>query len=124
MAKYNCLIVEDSPMMRQLLIFALSRIKDVNIVEADDGVDGLKKMSSNEFDLIIVDINMPIMDGLKLIKRIRSDEVHKHVPIIIVTTEKADEERGMKLGASTYLTKPVSAPDVLYHAKRLLNIDD
>ena len=124
MAKYNCLIVEDSPMMRQLLIFALSRIKEMSIVEADDGLDGIKKMNNRVFDLIIVDINMPIMDGLKLIKKIRSDETHKDVPIIVVTTEIADEERAYNLGVSAYLTKPINAPEVLTQAKKLLGITD
>ncbi|MEM6960383.1 MAG: response regulator, partial [Myxococcota bacterium] len=61
----SCLVVEDSAMMRQLLVFALHRIKDLEVTEAEDGVDGLKKLAENRYDLIITDINMPIMDGLK-----------------------------------------------------------
>ena len=93
MALYRCLVVEDSPMMRQLLVFALQRVREVEVTEADDGVDGLRKLAGQRFDLIITDINMPIMDGLKLVKRIRSDEVHKDVPIIIITTEGSQEDR-------------------------------
>ena len=53
------LIVEDSPTMRQLLVFAVRRLKNVDIVEATDGMDGLRKVSSDHFDLALIDINMP-----------------------------------------------------------------
>lgn len=124
MADYTCLIVEDSPMMRQLLVFALSRLRNLEVVEADDGVDGLKKLAAGRFDLVITDINMPIMDGLKLVKRIRSDAVHRDVPIMIITTEGADEDRqrALQLGANSYITKPIQAPQVIAQVKELLGI--
>jgi two-component system chemotaxis response regulator CheY len=125
MAEYTGLIVEDSPMMRQLLVFALSRIKNLSITEADDGVDALKKLAQGRFDIILADINMPIMDGLKLVKRIRTDSVHKDVPIIIVTTEGAEEDRqrALALGANSYITKPIQAPQVIAEVKQLLHIE-
>ena len=125
MAEYSCLVVEDSPMMRQLLVFALARIKKLNVTEADDGVDGLRKLASGKYDLIITDINMPIMDGLKLVKRIRSDAVHKDVPIIIITTEgsQEDRQRALQLGANAYITKPIQAPQVIAKVRELLKMD-
>lgn len=124
MAQYTCLIVEDSPMMRQLIVFALGRIKNLDVVEADDGVDGLKKLAAGKFDLVITDINMPIMDGLKLVKRIRTDAVHRDVPIMIITTEGAaeDRQRALQLGANAYITKPIQAPQVISKVKELLKI--
>ena len=124
MAQYTCLVVEDSPMMRQLIVFALWRIRHLDVVEADDGVDGLKKLSAGKFDLVITDINMPIMDGLKLVKRIRTDAVHRDVPIMIITTEGAaeDRQRALQLGANAYITKPIQAPQVISKVKELLNI--
>jgi len=121
-AEHSCLVVEDSPMMRQLLVFALARIKHLSVTEAEDGVDGLRKLAERRFDLIITDINMPIMDGLKLVSRIRSDEVHKDVPIIIITTEGSaeDRQRAMALGANAYITKPIQAPQVIAQVKQLL----
>ena len=125
MAEYTCLVVEDSPMMRQLLVFALARIKKLTVTEADDGVDGLRKLAAGKYDLIITDINMPIMDGLKLVKRIRSDTVHKDVPIIVITTEGSaeDRQRAMALGANAYITKPIQAPQVIAKVKELLKIE-
>jgi two-component system, chemotaxis family, chemotaxis protein CheY len=125
MSDFSCLVVEDSPMMRQLLVFALARIKRISVTEAEDGVDALRKLAGARFDLIVTDINMPIMDGLKLVKRIRSDEVHKDVPIIIITTEGSteDRQRAMALGANAYITKPIQAPQVIQKVKELLKLE-
>jgi two-component system chemotaxis response regulator CheY len=125
MDRRKILIVEDSPTMRQLLVFALRRLKDVELSEAQDGMDGLRKISSDHYDLALIDINMPVMDGLKLISLIRSDDNLKEIPICVITTEgaKEDRERAMSLGANEYLTKPIQANRVLSVAKSLLKID-
>jgi two-component system, chemotaxis family, chemotaxis protein CheY len=125
MAKYRVLIVEDSPTMRQLLVFALRRLKDVEIVEAQDGMDGLRKVSSDHFDIALIDINMPVMDGLKLIRLMRDEESLKQIPIVVVTTEGADEDRdrALALGANEYLTKPIQANRVLRVAQDLLKME-
>jgi two-component system chemotaxis response regulator CheY len=123
----TALVVEDSPTMRQLIVFALKRIKDLDIIEADDGVDALKKLAGGQkFDILLTDINMPIMDGLKLVKRVRTDEQHKAIPIVIISTEGAaeDRQRALALGANAYITKPIQAPQVIAKVKELLGIKD
>ena len=122
--EYNCLVVEDSPMMRQLIVFALSRVKQLKVTEAGDGVAGLKKLAESKFDIILTDINMPIMDGLKLVKRVRTDPTHKETPIIVISTEGAEEDmaRAMQLGANAYITKPIQGPQVIAKVKELLNL--
>lgn len=124
MSTYKVLVVEDSPTMRQLIVFALKRIRGLSIVEANDGVDGLKKLSSDKFDLIFTDINMPIMDGLKLVSLARNDPGYKAVPIVIITTEGAseDRERALAIGANDYITKPIQTTRIIEVAKKLLNI--
>lgn len=121
----HALVVEDSPMMRQLLVFALARVPGVRVTEADDGVDALRKLAGARFDIVLTDINMPIMDGLKLVRRIRADAAHKDVPIVIVTTESAEEDRkrAMALGANAYVTKPIQAPRILEVVRELLKLD-
>jgi two-component system, chemotaxis family, chemotaxis protein CheY len=118
----QALVVEDSPTMRQLIVFALARFQSLRIVEAEDGVDALRKLAKDRFDIILTDINMPIMDGLKLVKRIRSDAKHADTPIVIITTESAEEDRkrAMDLGANAYLTKPVQAHQVVQVVRELL----
>ena len=125
MAGQRILIVEDSPTMRQLLVFALKRMKGVDIVEAQDGMDGLRKVTSDHLDLAFVDINMPVMDGLKLISLIRGEQNLADMPICVITTEgaKEDRERAIGLGANEYLTKPIQANKVLAVAKALLKLD-
>jgi two-component system chemotaxis response regulator CheY len=122
--QFHCLVVEDSPMMRQLLVFALTRVKQLKVTEADDGVDGLRKLATQKFDIILTDINMPIMDGLKLVKRVRTDPMHKDTPVIIITTEGSveDRKRALELGANAYITKPIQAPQVIAKVKELLKI--
>jgi len=124
MAAIKILVVEDSPTMRQLIGFALKRLPNTAITEAADGVDGLKKINSDHFDLIITDINMPVMDGLKLISLVRRDVSYRNIPIMIITTEGGaeDRERALALGAVAYITKPIQASQVLDTAKNLLGM--
>lgn len=124
MTGYKVLVVEDSPTMRQLIVFALKRIRGFQIVEANDGVDGLKKLSAERFDLILTDINMPIMDGLKLVSMVRNDPNYKNTPIIVITTEGAteDRERALALGANEYITKPIQTMKILETVKKLMDV--
>jgi two-component system, chemotaxis family, chemotaxis protein CheY len=122
--RMNALVVEDSPPMRKMIVFALSRIRELTVTEADDGVDALRRIASTRFDIIITDINMPILDGLKLVKRLRADEAYKDVPIIIITTEGAEEDRqrALALGANAYITKPIQAPQVIAMVRETLGL--
>ena len=123
MAARKCLVVEDSPTMRQLLVYALKRIPDMVADEAGDGVEALKLLANSDPpDIIITDINMPIMDGLKLVQRVRSDPKLRDIPIVIITTEGGAEDRAraLALGANAYITKPIKAMQVLRQVKELL----
>ena len=124
MNQYNVLIVEDSPTMRQLISFALKRLRGVRVVEACDGVDGLRKLSTDKFHLILTEINMPVMDGLKLVSLVRNDANYRETPIVVITTEGAseDRERALALGANDYITKPIQPNLILEVAQRLLGI--
>ncbi len=115
----NILVVEDSPTMRQLISFAMKRIPNSHVIEATDGVDALKKMSSEKVDLILADINMPVMDGLKLVSLVRGNPTYKEIPIIIITTEGAEEDRkrALSIGANSYLPKPIQTQELI----RLVN---
>ncbi|HSE40834.1 MAG TPA: response regulator [Acidobacteriota bacterium] len=109
------LVVDDSPTMRQLITFSLKRFKGCNIIEAVDGVDALKKLQTTKVDVILVDINMPVMDGLKLVSLVRQDPKINQLPVIIITTEGAEEDRqrGLALGANAYIVKPIQSSHLL-----------
>ena len=123
-AHATVLVVEDSPTMRQLLTYALMRLGDIEVLEAEDGLDALRKLAARTgpVELVITDINMPNLDGLKLIARLRADDATRDVPIVVITTDsgEGDRERAMKLGATSYIETPLQAPKVLEVARRLL----
>jgi two-component system chemotaxis response regulator CheY len=117
------LIVEDSPTMRQLIAFSLKGFRNVKIIEAVDGLDALRKLTGPEkVDLILTDINMPVMDGLKLVSLVRQNDELKDIPIIIITTEGAEEdrERGLALGANAYIAKPIQSSHLIRTISELL----
>jgi len=118
----NILVVEDSPAVRQLIVFALKRLPDAKIVEAVNGVDALNKLSFEAVDLILADINMPVMDGLKLIGLLRNEPKYKEIPIIVITTEGVEEDRkkAMALGANAYLSKPIHTYELLKAVEEFL----
>jgi len=122
MAPLHALVVDDSPSMRKQLCYALGRLPGMVTSEAADGADAWRKLSSAAFDILLTDINMPVLDGLKLVALVRQAGVHQRIPIIVITTEgaEADRRRALALGASTYLVKPVQAPQVVEAVRTLL----
>ncbi len=99
--------------MRQLMGMALGRLP-VDVTEAADGLAALKLLAQSSFDLMFVDLNMPVLDGMKLIKRVREDAALAATKICVVTTEssKATEEQARALGADFFLRKPIHRRDV------------
>lgn len=124
MAQLRALVVDDSAAMRRQLCHALERVGGLEMVEAGDGADAWRKLSGAAFDILLTDINMPLLDGLKLVSLVRAGGAHLRVPIVVITTEaaEADRNRAMRLGASAYLVKPVQAAQVIEAVKGLLRL--
>lgn len=108
------LIVEDSATTRALIRAVIEDISDFETVEAGSGFEALKMLPLQEYSLVITDINMPDINGLELINFIRNNPRYKQLPIIIVSTEKSEEDkkRGMALGATAYVTKPFRSSEL------------
>jgi two-component system chemotaxis response regulator CheY len=125
MAFLNALVVDDSPAMRKQLCYALARLEGVTTSEAGDGAEAWRKLASASFDVLLTDINMPVLDGLKLISLVRQGGAHQQIPVVVITTEgaEADRRRAMALGATAFLVKPVQAPQVVETVKGLLRIE-
>ena len=117
------LVVDDSPTMRQFIMFALQRLPGLQIHEAGNGVNALKLLSSEKIDLLMTDINMPMMDGLKLVGLVRNDEHYKKLPIVMITTEGSEvtRERALAAGADEYITKPLQTTRLIEVVRRLLD---
>jgi two-component system chemotaxis response regulator CheY len=108
------LLVEDSPTMRSFVATALEDAGDVELIEAASGFAALQALPGARFDLVISDVNMPDINGLELIRFIRSNPAHAKVPLVMISTDgrERDRERCMSLGANGYLVKPFR-PEVL-----------
>jgi two-component system chemotaxis response regulator CheY len=110
----NILIVEDSATTRALIRAVIEDMGDFNIVEAGSGFEALKLLPTQEFNLVLTDVNMPDINGLELIHFIKSNPRYSHIPLIIVSTERSEEDkkRGIALGAMSYITKPFKAHEL------------
>jgi len=115
------LIVDDSTMLRDMLSYALNEGGYNDVVEAVDGVDGLEKANSTQYDLIITDINMPNMDGLTFVEELRKLSQYSKTPILVLTTERSDEmkTKGKAAGATGWIVKPF-VPDQLLKAVNIV----
>ena len=120
MSSRRVLVVDDSPGMRRNVVLALQLLARVECVEAGDGLEALRRFSEGRFELVITNINMPGLNGLKLIGSVRAADAR--VPILVISTEGSERVRAHALthGASSYLTKPVRADEVLAVVHSLL----
>ena len=110
----SILTVDDSASMRQMVAFTLKHA-GYQVIEAVDGQDALDKVKDQPIDLVLTDQNMPRMDGLALVRRLRGMAQHRAVPILILTTESSDEmkQAGRAAGATGWLVKPFDPPRLL-----------
>ncbi len=121
----SVLIVEDSATTRAMIKAVIEEMgEDFATVEANTGFEALKILPQEPFDLIITDINMPDVNGLELINFVKSNPNYRHIPMIIVTTERSseDKERGLALGASAYVTKPFQAEQLQEAISKTLSL--
>lgn len=108
------LVVDDFATMRKIVRNILKQIGFNNIVEADDGANALQVIKNENIDFVVTDWNMPNMSGLELLKKIRSDEKSKDIPVLMVTAEGLAENvvDAVKAGVDNYIVKPFTAETV------------
>jgi two-component system chemotaxis response regulator CheY len=113
MTMKRVLIVDDSPTIRKFIGYVLRR-RDYATEEAEDGLDAMEKLSNCEIDLVIVDLNMPNMDGISFVKNLRNSYYDPDLPVIMLTTtsDRELQEEAYGAGINKFLTKPVQ-PNVL-----------
>ena len=115
------LIVDDAATMRQMVGFTL-RQGGFEVVEAENGQDALNKLAGMKVDLIITDLNMPVMDGITLIQNVRKQPAMKNKPILMLTTEglAAKKEQGKAAGATGWIVKPFDPDKLLQTLAKVL----
>ena len=113
------LVVDDEAGVRDLICDALN-MSDFQSLQAVDGLAALSAIRKDRFDLIILDINMPKLDGLGLLEKIRNDGIEIPALILSARNDKSDISAGLKLGADDYMTKPFSIEELVLRVKAIL----
>ncbi|MBF0345258.1 MAG: response regulator [Nitrospirae bacterium] len=119
--KKTILVADDSPSIRQIVKLTLKEA-GYNVLEACDGVEALSKLDETTVHLILLDLNMPKIDGIEVIKGVRANPVHKFVPIVMITTESSTAKRqeGRAQGATGWIIKPFKQEQLLSVVKKLV----
>ena len=113
--------VDDSPSLRQMVALTLEDA-GYEVVEASDAYDAMAKLAGLEFHLFLTDLNMPGMDGIELIRKLRAIAQYKFVPILLLTTESQPEKKteGKAAGATGWIVKPFKPEDLLATVKKVM----
>jgi two-component system chemotaxis response regulator CheY len=117
----HVLTVDDSISLRKLVVSTLTSAGH-SVVEASNGAEALAELAKRGFNLVISDINMPVMDGLTFVKRVREGDVHKHIPILLLTTEMdpSKKKQAKESGATGWLVKPFEPEQLLATIRKVL----
>jgi len=115
------MIVDDCLTTRKLLGHYL-KSRGYSVVFAENGLDALEKLSAERVNLIMTDLNMPYMDGMELIKTLKTDPNLSDIPVLMVTTETdvMEQERALQFGADGYIVKPVTGEAIVEHIKNIM----
>lgn len=124
MKKIRALIVDDSSVMRKIVERSIRQagIDLAEVREAGNGAEGLGALKDQNFDLILCDINMPVMDGLEFLRQLQAEENAKGVPVVMITTEGSESHvvQALSIGARGYIRKPFTPEQVKEHVLPLL----
>jgi two-component system chemotaxis response regulator CheY len=125
MKKINVLIVDDSSVMRKIVERSLRQagLELEKVQEAGNGAEGLAALSNGGVELVLCDINMPVMDGIEFLRQIPSVPAAKGVPVVMITTEGSESHvvQALSIGARGYIRKPFTSEQVKEHVLPLLD---
>jgi two-component system chemotaxis response regulator CheY len=110
------LVVDDSKLIQQMYRLIFSKYKGCQVLGALNGLEALDVLASQDgIDLIVLDINMPVMNGVEFMQKLKSEGLYRHIPIIVISTEGKEEDtrKALKLGAWGYIVKPFKT-EMLY----------
>jgi two-component system chemotaxis response regulator CheY len=118
------LVVDDSTTMRRMVSATLLTLKEVQCLEARNGLDAIERLALEKVDLIVLDLNMPDMHGLEVVRFVRKHAAFNGIPIIVLTTrnDEISRETLLAAGASSFLNKPFDPAVLMEHARRQLNL--
>lgn len=116
------LVVDDSATMRRMIVAALRGLGNVAFDQAVSGLEAIERLALSPVDLVVLDLNMPDMHGLEVLRFVRTHQTFDRLPVLVLTTRGDDDSRTAALaeGASAYLTKPFVPETLLPEVRRLL----
>ena len=124
MSEIRALVVDDSAVMRKIVERSLRQagLESLVIFEAASGMEGLDVLRSNQVDIILSDINMPVMDGLEFVRQLRGQNLGNGVPVVMITTESSEDHvrQAIEAGATGYIRKPFTADQMKLRVLSLL----
>ena len=106
------LVVDDDTINRKLLNVLIKKMGDFEIIEAENGMEALNIIKNEPIDMILLDIIMPVMDGIDLLKILKNDDTFKNIPVAILTTDDTRKNEALTLGAVSVLIKPIKEPEL------------
>lgn len=112
MEQYNILAVDDEPFNLDLIEFAFSELKNISLQTATNGKEALQKVENNNFDTILLDLRMPVMDGFETLKHLKSNSKYSDIPVIVVTANAEEKNKALREGANDFLSKPVDTEEL------------
>lgn len=117
----SALVVDDSASMRQMVAFTLTSA-GFQVIEGCDGQDALNKVAGEDVNLVVTDLNMPVMDGITLIRQLRANSQYKFTPILMLTTESQDtkKQEGRAAGATGWMVKPFDPNQLLSAVSKMV----
>jgi len=120
------LVAEDDTVTSSLIVYRLSREPGFEVQHFKDGLDALNALKQQSFDLAVLDVQMPGLDGFGVLTRMREVPELQSIPVIMLTSlgEEEDIVRGLEIGANDYMVKPFSPAELIARVRRLLAAQD
>jgi two-component system chemotaxis response regulator CheY len=116
------LVVDDSKVMRDMIVACLRAIPDTSFVHASSGLEAIERLSLSPFDLMVLDLNMPDIGGVEVLEFVRGQDTLQALPVLIVTTRGDDQSREqvLKAGATSFLAKPFTPDSIIAEVRAIL----
>lgn len=126
MTVQNVLVVDDSRLMREMIVAALRGLEGLSFTHAASGLEAIERLSLHPFELMVLDVNMPDVNGFEVLEFVRSQDRLRALPIVVVTSrgDERSRERALAAGASRYIAKPFEPQQLLTTARELIGARD
>lgn len=119
---HNILVVDDSRVMREMIVAALRGLEGLAFTHAASGLEAIERLSLHPFELMVLDVNMPDVNGFEVLEFVRSQDRLRALPVLVLTSrsDARSKERALAAGASRYMAKPFEPQELLAAARELL----